>query len=255
MKQNEIAVTLYTVRNFCQTEKDIFDTLNKINKIGYNTIQVSSIGPINPKTVKKMCDDIDLIICATHEPNDEIINHTDKVIEKLNILGCSYCALPYPKGMNFLDLDQLNKFIEDINKAGSIFNQSNKILCYHNHALEFQRINNELILERIYDKTDSRLIQGEPDIYWIQKGGQDPISWCKRLKNRLPLIHLKDFIMINEHDSYYVEIGNGNLDIKNIVNEAKISGCKWYIVEQDECKDDPFTSIEISYNNLLKFVS
>ena len=56
--------------------------INANAKIGYNTIQVSSIGPINPKTVKKMCDDIDLIICATHEPNDEIINHTDKVIEK-----------------------------------------------------------------------------------------------------------------------------------------------------------------------------
>jgi len=34
MKQHEIAVTLYTVRNFCQTEKDLFDTVNKIKKIG-----------------------------------------------------------------------------------------------------------------------------------------------------------------------------------------------------------------------------
>jgi len=52
MKQNEIAVTLYTVRNFCQTEKDLLDSLNKIKKIGYNSIQVSSIGPIDPKNVK-----------------------------------------------------------------------------------------------------------------------------------------------------------------------------------------------------------
>ena len=96
MKQNEIAVTLYTVRNFCQNEKDLFDSLNKIKKIGYNAIQVSSIGPIDPKNVKKMCDDIGLIICATHEPNNEIIHHTEKVIEKLNILDCNFTALPYP---------------------------------------------------------------------------------------------------------------------------------------------------------------
>lgn len=255
MKQSEIALTLYTVRNFCQTEKDLLNTLNKIKKIGYKAIQVSSIGPINPKNVKKMCDDIGLIICATHEPNEEIINNTQKVIDKLNILNCSYTALPYPKDMNFLDLNILDKFIKDINKAGSILNQSDKILCYHNHALEFQKINNEVILDRIYNTSDSTFIQGEPDIYWIQKGGNDPIAWCKKLKNRLPLIHLKDFIMINEHDSYYAEIGNGNLDIKNIIKEAKISGCKWYIVEQDECQGDPFTSIEISYNNLLKYIS
>ena len=43
------------------------------------------------------------------------------------------------------------------------------------------------------------------------------------------------FIMINENDSYYAEIGVGNLDIKNIIKEAKNSGCRWYVVEQDEC--------------------
>ena len=52
MKQNKIVVTLYTVRNFCQTEKELLDSLNKIKKIGYNSIQVSSIGPIDPKNVK-----------------------------------------------------------------------------------------------------------------------------------------------------------------------------------------------------------
>ena len=157
--------------------------------------------------------------------------------------------------MNFLDLNILDKFIEDINIAGSIFSKANKVLCYHNHALEFQKINNEIILERIYKNTDNIYIQGEPDVYWIQKGGHDPISWCKKLKNRLPLIHLKDFIMLNEHESYYAEIGNGNLDIKNIIKEAELSGCNWYIVEQDECQGDPFISIETSFNNLLEFVT
>ena len=91
-----------------------------------------------------MCDDIGLTICATHEPNDEIIKNTQAVIEKLNILNCSYTALPYPKGINLLDLNVLDKFIADINQAGLVLSKSNKILCYHNHALEFQKINNEL---------------------------------------------------------------------------------------------------------------
>ena len=61
--------------------------------------------------------------------------------------------------------------------------------------------------------------------------------------------------MLNEHESYYADIVNGNLDIKNIIKEAELSGCKWYIVEQDECQGDPFISIETSFNNLLKFVT
>ena len=136
MKRNEIALTLYTLRNFCQTDKDLLNTLSKIKKIGYEAIQVSSIGPINPIEIRKMCDDIGLTICATHEPNEEIIKNPEVVIEKLNTLNCSYTALPYPKNMNFLDINVLDKFIEDINIAGSIFNKANKVLCYHNHALD-----------------------------------------------------------------------------------------------------------------------
>ena len=253
MKQNEIALTLYTVRDFCQTEKDLLNTLNKIKKIGYDAIQVSSIGPINPRDLKKMCDDIGLTICATHEPNEEIINNTEAVIEKLNTLNCTYTALPYPKNMNFLDLNVLDKFIEDIKIAGSKFHAEGKVLCYHNHALEFQKVQNELILDRIYENTDSKFIQGEPDIYWIQKGGQDPLMWCKKLEQRMPLLHLKDFIMINDKESFFAEVGLGNLDIKNIVKTATDSGCKWFIVEQDECSGDPFDSLRISYNNLIKY--
>ena len=83
MKQNEIALTLYTVRDFCQTEKDLVHTLNKIKKIGYDAIQVSSIGPINPIEIKKMCDDIGLTICATHEPNEAIISSVLLMISSL----------------------------------------------------------------------------------------------------------------------------------------------------------------------------
>ena len=77
--------------------------------------------------------------------------------------------------------------------------------------------------------------------------------WCKKLEQRMPLLHLKDFIMINDQESFFAEVGLGNLDIKNIVKTATDSGCKWFIVEQDECSGDPFDSLRISYNNLIKY--
>ena len=69
----------------------------------------------------------------------------------------------------------------------------------------------------------------------------------------MTLLHLKDFIMINDHESFFAEVGSGNLDIKNIVKTATESGCKWFIVEQDECDGDPFDSLHISYKNLRKY--
>ena len=62
MNKKQIALTLYTIRNFCQTEKDLVKSLQKVKNIGYSAIQVSSIGPINPRIVKNICDDLELLI-------------------------------------------------------------------------------------------------------------------------------------------------------------------------------------------------
>ena len=43
------------------------------------------------------------------------------------------------------------------------------------------------------------------------------------------------------------EIGNGNLEWKEIVKAADEAGCKWYIVEQDVCPASPFDSLKQSY--------
>ena len=111
MKINQIAVTLYTDRDFCQNEKDLFESLKKIKNIGYSSIQISGVGLINPKTIKSMCEDLSLVICATHEPNEQIINNTDEVINKLNIFNCEYSALPYQLNVDMKNLEEIDKFI------------------------------------------------------------------------------------------------------------------------------------------------
>ena len=46
------------------------------------------------------------------------------------------------------------------------------------------------------------------------------------------------------------EIGEGNLDWTSIVETCREIGVKWYVVEQDECRRDPFESLSMS----LKFM-
>ena len=46
MKKHQLAVQLYTLRNFLQTPEDIARSLAKVKAIGYDTIQVSGMGEI-----------------------------------------------------------------------------------------------------------------------------------------------------------------------------------------------------------------
>jgi sugar phosphate isomerase/epimerase len=49
MKLSQVAVQLYTVRDFCQTAPELKETAKKIRAIGYTAVQLSGIGPI-PET-------------------------------------------------------------------------------------------------------------------------------------------------------------------------------------------------------------
>jgi sugar phosphate isomerase/epimerase len=89
---------------------------------------------------------------------------------------------------------------------------------------------------------------GELDTYWVHFGGGDCVEWCRKLRGRLPFIHLKDYAITRERQPIFCEIGVGTLPFKRIIAEAERSGCQWFIIEQDTCPNDPFDSLKISFD-------
>ena len=90
-----IGAQSYTVRAFCQNERDLGRSLEKIAAIGYRYIQLSAIGPIDPKRVKALCDQNGLEIVLTHNPEGDFLNNPAALIERQMIYGCRYAGLGY----------------------------------------------------------------------------------------------------------------------------------------------------------------
>jgi sugar phosphate isomerase/epimerase len=247
MKINQVAVQLYTLRDHLKTPADIAASLKKVRAIGYQAVQISGMGAIPEADLVQLCRDNDLIICATHEGSDTILNEPQKVVERLRKLGTKITAYPYPGGVDFSTLDRVKDFCRRLNAAGKVLHDAGQILCYHNHHIEFQRVAGKPVFEIIFAETDPRYLQGEPDTYWVQHGGGDPVEWCDRLKGRLPIIHLKDYTVLPDNTVTFTEIGNGNLNFPRIIAAAEAAGCQWYCVEQDTCPGDPFESVQRSF--------
>jgi sugar phosphate isomerase/epimerase len=248
MKINQVAAQLYTVRDFCKTPADIATSLKKIRGIGYQAVQISGLCPIAEVELVSMLKDHDLTCCATHEPGDEILNQPQRVVGHLKKLGCRITAYPWPAGVKFDTLANVKAFAARLNDSGKALHDAGMVLCYHNHHIEFRRVGGRTVLEILFAETDPRYLQGEPDTYWVQHGGGDPVEWCERLKNRLPIIHLKDYIVTAENAPTFTEIGNGNLNWKRIIPAADAAGCQWFCVEQDTCPGDPFDSLKQSFD-------
>ncbi len=130
--------------------------------------------------------------------------------------------------------------------------KAGQVLSYHNHAHEFyasqfQGKPNSLLEYHITRKSNPRFLQAELDTYWVQAGGGDPVAWCKKMKGRMPLLHIKDYSVGPDGKPFFAEIGNGNLDWPAIFSAAEASGTEWFIVEQDVCPGDPFESLAMSF--------
>ncbi len=250
MPQPCLAAQLYTIRDYTQTASDLATSLAKVRQIGYTAVQISAIGPISNHEVKSMIDDLGLAICNTHIAHDRLSNDLDSVIEQHQLWNCRHVAIGSMPGpyrtqgeAGFL------RFAHEANTIGQRLHTAGLTFSYHNHSFEFVHFSKRTGLDLIFTETDPRYLKAEIDTYWVQHGGGDPAEWIRKMSGRMPVIHLKDMVIIDGQPAM-AEVGEGNLNWPAILGACKQAGVEWYAVEQDICRRDPFESLRISYENL-----
>jgi sugar phosphate isomerase/epimerase len=250
MKIAQVACITFTIRDFIKTPEDFRTSMKKLADIGYQAVQISGMAPdvMPAEEIVAVCAENGLTICATHEPSQTVLDEPEEVVERLKNLGTKYTAYPYPRDVDMRNPEDVATLIKKLDNAGKVLREAGQVLTYHNHALEFVKLDGRPVLQHIYDRTDPINLQAEIDTYWVQLGGGDPVEWCKMMNNRLPLLHLKDVGLGTDNSTTMVEIGNGNLNFKAIVAAAEASGCEWFIVEQDRCPGNPFDSLKQSFD-------
>lgn len=252
MKASQIAVQLYTLRAHCKRASDFALTCRKVKALGYAAVEMGGVdgGVVSEHEMAAVCAGEGLAICALHAAPEEVLESPLAVADRAEILGTRYVVYPFPAGVNLGDAAAVDHWIMRLGRAGAALAARGFGLAYHNHHHEFRRLDGRLILERIYAETSAQHLLAEPDTYWIQVGGGNPVAWCRQLAGRLPLLHLKDYRINATGKVEFAEVGWGNLDIPGILEAARAAACEWYVVEQDACPGDPFESIGMSYRYL-----
>ena len=250
MKTEQIAVQLYTLRDFTETPADFAATMKRVREIGYPAVELAGTAGLHPAEAAKIVRDTGLQICSSHESPQMIVENPQEVVDRLGELGVTHAVYAYPAGVDFSDVSQVDGLITGLDAAGAVLRSAGMTLCYHNHAHEFFQRNGRTVLEEIFARTSPEHLQAELDIHWVQAGGGDPAEACCRLTGRLPLLHVKDFTVTATGERQFAEVGHGNLNIPEILTTAQAAGCKWFIVEQDTCPTDPYECIARSLNYL-----
>jgi sugar phosphate isomerase/epimerase len=141
-------------------------------------------------------------------------------------------------------LDDIKSTLDILNKTGEAAKKVGIQFCYHNHDMEFIKIEDKVPYQMLLSGTDPNNVKMELDLAWAVKGGQDPVELFKQNPGRFPLWHVKD---LDATHTDILPVGGGTIDFKRIFENRSVAGMQHFFVEHDMPKD-AYSSIKSSFD-------
>ena len=255
----KIGVQTYTIRDFLKTPAEIDASFKRIKEIGFDMVQLSGLGPIETGELDGILKKYGIQAVGTHSPWESIADNDrlSELIDDHKKLGCSQIGIGMKPHIYPDTYEGYTCFIEKINDICERTAQAGLGFGYHNHELEFMRFNGTGGKNQVSKCALDRMIEECPkcefilDVFWVQAGGKNPSDYIDRLKNRIRILHLKDF-RITGRQRQFAEIGQGNLDWHAIFSRCEKYGIPFAVIEQDaDFLSDPFDSLALSRKFLV----
>lgn len=248
----QIGAQYFTIREFCQTLKDFDASCKKIHEIGYRTVQLSGIGNFTGEEVKEILNRYQLTAVCTHRNGENYLHHTEDEIAFHKTIDCKVAGIgimPHFDPKVKITREQIKAFANSYRPVAEEMKKHDIVFAYHNHALEFAKIDGEYVFDILLQEMDCDNFQLILDVYWLAIAGIDPAKFIREHGKRIACVHLKDLKIVGKQ-AEFAEIGQGNLNWDDILSACEESGVAHAVVEQDTCEGDPFDSLKISYDYL-----
>lgn len=245
--ENKFAAQLYTLRE--ELKEGIRPLFKTLKEMGWAGVQISALpAGYDPNEVAQALKENDLAAVGMHISLDRLQTDLEGVLKEADLYGTKDIICPFigEELRNETGYRKLKEILNEIaNKAPGYR------ISYHNHAFEFEtEIDGQDAMRYLLDPADGNQILAEIDVYWVKKGGQDPVEYIAPYANRMPIIHLKD--MTDDERQTFAEVGEGVIDFLPILQWGEANGVEWYAVEQDVCERAPLDCLQTSLTNLKK---
>jgi len=243
---SRIGIQLYTVRRDFQ--RDVEGTLAKLAAIGFKEVEFAGYPEGTGSSLRAILARHGLTAPSGHVSLQSIRADWGRTLDEAAAVGQRYVVVASIAPGERRTIDDWKRIAALFNRAGEIA-QTRKIqFAYHNHDFEFVPIDGKIGYDVLLEESDPKLVRFEMDLYWITRGGKDPLDYFARYPGRFPLLHVKDMTPAPARE--FADVGAGILDFKRIFRRAGPAGVKHYFYEQDETPGSPFDSAKNSFDYL-----
>ncbi|HVH67912.1 MAG TPA: sugar phosphate isomerase/epimerase [Gemmatimonadales bacterium] len=243
---NRVGLQLYTVRD--EMKKDVEATLARVAATGYTEVEFAGYFDKKPADIRAMLDRHGLTAPSAHF-GSAAPDAWHEALDAAHVIGHRYVVIPWIPVEMRTGVDGYKKIAGDFNQKAEQAHAAGLQFAYHNHDFEFTTVEGKLPYDILLAETDPKLVQMEMDLYWITKGGQDPLAYFARWPGRFPMVHVKD--SMGPPDNKMAAVGAGTIDWKRIFAREDQAGIKHFFVEHDQ-PANPFESIRASCEYLKK---
>ena len=208
-------------------------TLQKAAELGFSEIELSNFYGPSAAEFMQFCRSVGIKpIGGGGIPMAATGNALNVKVDELNALGAHYAVVYWPwlTGEPF-SLADCQRSAELLNAMGKTCREQGLTLCWHNHDKEFILMETGLPYDYLMTHTDPALVKAEMDVYWVAKGGADPLTVLQRYASRYVVLHVKDMAPGPTQD--FACAGSGILYVKAILSEAHRQGVQHYMLERD----------------------
>lgn len=239
----KIALQLWSLNEECR--ENFIGTLKRVSDMGYDGVEFAGYGGLKSSELKSLLEKLNLKVCGSHVPLEEIKNNIDQVIKYNLEIGNKCIICPYAKFENYEDIDEIANIL---NSASIKCKKYGLVIGYHNHNHEFEKFNNNFVLNELFNRFSDEIIS-ELDTYWVEYSGVNAVSYIKDNIEKTKLLHIKD-MKLKDGEKVSTEVGNGILDIESFMDIAKENNIEWVVVEQESFDKPKMDSVKESLDYL-----
>ena len=248
VKFERIGLAMYTVRNLAA--RDFEGTLRTIADIGYRDLDMyPDVGGLPPKETRALLDRFGLSCRSSRIATSVLRGDLPRALEAANVLGARWLTLASVPAEERTSLADWERLVASINGAADAARRAGLTFCYHNHDFELQPVAGRVPLELLLSGTDANLVRLQMDVYWMTKGGRNPVEEIKRLGGRVATLHLKD--MDATPAGGITTVGRGTIDFAAVLRAALDAKVGDVFVEEDN-PADPMAAARSSHDHLSR---
>ncbi len=281
MSKGMIAVQMMMLKEQVATEgaREVF---RRLAELGYHAVELSQIPmtPENVSAIKSASAEFGIEVIAMSAAlegagKENLTDHFDKIVADCHTLKCKYLRIGMLPIECMGSKESAVAFIERMEAKAQDLAEHGIELYYHNHHVEFAKYDGKYLLDIIKDQTSK--IGFEIDVHWVQRGGENPVTYLAGFYGRLKLLHLKDYRVLpietmapsdkeltpaeqrsrwQQHfvgNIQFAELGEGSLPFAEIIPKGLEMGSEYFIIEQDNTYGrDVYESLRISRDHLYK---